>query len=148
MSTRLYPAVRETNKKLKVFLPNFWMILTKPSHTLLPNQVQFIVSPQMTKLDVKQYLEKIYNVPIVNVNTHIKMGDIKRNKSNYIIKEDDYKVAYVTLEKDQKFEFPQLFGESKKKEEEDALAELKSNYQKRTHFNLKTNGVPSWFSHG
>jgi len=102
----------------------------------------------MTKLDVKQYLEKIYNVPIVNVNTHIKMGDIKRNKSNYIIKEDDYKVAYVTLEKDQKFEFPQLFGESKKKEEEDALAELKSNYQKRTHFNLKTNGVPSWFSHG
>lgn len=51
------------------------MILTKPSHTLLPNQVQFIVSPQMTKLDVKQYLEKIYNVPIVNVNTHIKMGE-------------------------------------------------------------------------
>merc|ERR1711911_129532 len=87
MSTRLYPAVRETNKKLKVFLPNFWMILTKPSHTLLPNQVQFIVSPQMTKLDVKQYLEKIYNVPVVNVYTHIKMGDIKRNKSNYIIKE-------------------------------------------------------------
>ena len=51
-------------------------------------------------------------------------------------------------EKDQKFEFPELFGESKKKAEEDALAELKSNYEKRTYFNLKTNGVPSWFSHG
>jgi len=102
----------------------------------------------MTKLDIKQYLEKIYNVSVVTVNTHNKMGEIKRNKSNHIIKEEDSKIAYVTLEKDQKFEFPELFGESKKKAEEDALAELKSNYEKRTYFNLKTNGVPSWFSHG
>jgi len=97
MSTRLYPAVKEGSKKLKVFLPNFWMILAKPSHTLLPNQVQFIVSPQMTKLDIKQYLERIYNVSVVTVNTHNKMGDIKRNKANYIIKEEDSKIAYVTL---------------------------------------------------
>ena len=28
----------------------------------------------MTKLDIKQYLEKIYNVSVVTVNTHNKMG--------------------------------------------------------------------------
>ena len=28
----------------------------------------------MTKLDVKQYLEKIYNIPVVHVITYNKMG--------------------------------------------------------------------------
>ena len=68
-----YPALRD-GQQLRVFLPNFWMKLVKPTHTLLPNQVEFIVSPQMTRYDVKQYLEKIYNVPVVLVATHNKMG--------------------------------------------------------------------------
>lgn len=50
------------------------MKLDKPEFELLPNQVQFVVSPEMTRLDVKQYLEKIYNVPVVHVSTFIKMG--------------------------------------------------------------------------
>jgi large subunit ribosomal protein L23 len=50
------------------------MKLVKPSHNLLPNQVQFVVSSQMTKLDVKQYLEKIYNLPVVHVSTYNQMG--------------------------------------------------------------------------
>lgn len=50
------------------------MKLIKPQFELLPNQVQFLVSPEMTRLDVKQYLEKIYNVPVVHVSTFIKMG--------------------------------------------------------------------------
>lgn len=52
------------------------MKLVKPSHNLLPNQVQFIVSSEMTKLDVKQYLEKIYDIPVINVTTFNKMGKI------------------------------------------------------------------------
>ena len=69
-----YPAFKSGNSKLRVFLPDFWMKLVKPDHNLLPNQVQFIVSSQMTKLDVKQYLEKIYNIPVVHVITYNKMG--------------------------------------------------------------------------
>lgn len=52
----------------------------------------------MTKWDVKNYLEKIYKIPVVTVKTHVKCGDIKKAKgNNYLIKEDDYKVAIVDL---------------------------------------------------
>lgn len=69
-----YPVFKEGSPKLRVFLPNFWMKCIKPTHNLLPNQVQFIVSPQMTRFDVQQYLEKIYNVSVVNVALHNQMG--------------------------------------------------------------------------
>ena len=48
--------------------------MLKPTHNLLPNQVQFLVSPQMTKFDVQQYLEKIYKVPVVNVAVYNHIG--------------------------------------------------------------------------
>lgn len=69
-----YPVFRGGRSNLRVFLPDFWMKLVKPEFDLLPNQVQFIVSPEMTRLDVKQYLEKIYKVPVVHVSTFINMG--------------------------------------------------------------------------
>ncbi len=34
-----------------------------------PNHVTFVVSSEMTRLDVKNYLEKIYQVPVMNVRT-------------------------------------------------------------------------------
>lgn len=43
-------------------------------HEHLPNQVQFVVSPEMTRLDVKNYLEQIYKVPVMDVRTVNVMG--------------------------------------------------------------------------
>lgn len=58
-----------------MFLPNFFMKLVKPRDPQPPNVVQFQVSVEMTKYDIKNYLEKIYNVPVENVVTHNRMGE-------------------------------------------------------------------------
>lgn len=53
---------------------------------------------EMTKFDIKNYLEKIYNVPVVDVKTKITLGKFKKDVGKgYIIKDDDIKYAFVTL---------------------------------------------------
>ena len=66
-----------------------------------PNKVSFEVSPQMTQLDVKNYLEKIYKVPVMNVKTFNVSG--RTYTSPYskapdeLFKDDDIKYAIVTM---------------------------------------------------
>ena len=105
MSSRWYPIYQRGNPQLRVFLPNFWMKIVGPEaiygtkHVPIPkNKVHFIVSQEMTKTDVKNYLEKIYKVPVAEVRTLNKMGKTRRNAiADYIVKDDDFKVAFVTL---------------------------------------------------
>lgn len=52
---------------------------------------------EMTKHDIKNYLDKIYNVKSVDVRTRIALGNTKRNLRGYVVKDDDIKYAYVTL---------------------------------------------------
>lgn len=52
----------------------------------------------MTKYDVRNYLEKIYKIPVVNVQTRVVCGEIKRAKDKgYMLKDDDYVEALVDL---------------------------------------------------
>ena len=53
----------------------------------------------MTKWDVKNYLEKIYKIPVVQVRTVVKCGELKKSPARqFLVKvEDDYKHAFVTL---------------------------------------------------
>ena len=52
----------------------------------------------MTKIDIKNYLEKIYNVPVANVKTVNKLGKTRNNAyAAYLVKDDDQKIAFVTL---------------------------------------------------
>lgn len=98
MSTRFYPIYQRGNPQLRIFLPNFWLKLIKPAHEQPPNVVQFSCSMEMTKYDVKNYLEKIYKIPVVDVRTRIDLGKTKRDHTvGYITKNDDMKLAYVTL---------------------------------------------------
>lgn len=100
-----YPIYARGNPQLRIFLPNFWMKIVKNKHAKLPpNHVQFQVSPEMTRLDVKNYLEKIYNVPVYHVYTRNVSGEVKKpgfldpvSKTTPLYKEDDIKYAYVTL---------------------------------------------------
>lgn len=85
MSTRLYPLYQRGNPQLRVLLPNFWMKLIPPKHKLPPNTVQFIVSPEMTRFDVKQYLEKIYKVPVVDVRIANRLGKLFFRMVIYIV---------------------------------------------------------------
>jgi len=98
MSTRWYPIYQRGNPQLRVFLPNFWMKLIRPTEEQPPNVVTFSVSMEMTKYDVRSYLEKIYKLPVVDVRTRIALGETKKDQAyGYITKKDDVKLAYVTL---------------------------------------------------
>lgn len=72
-----YPLYQRGNPQLRIFLPNFWMKLLKPKQSQPRNMVQFMVSVEMTDHDVKNYLEKIYKVPVVDVRTQIFAGMLK-----------------------------------------------------------------------
>lgn len=149
MSTRIYPLYQKGNPQLRVFLPNFWMKLIRPTHNQPENVVQFACSMEMTTNDVRNYLEKIYKVPVIDVRTRIDMGKtFKEPGRGYVIKKDDTKMAYVTLPKDQKFVFPNLFEKSsdQKEEHEKSLKETKDNYKKFLDRTKERPGAPGWFS--
>eukprot|EP00052_Salpingoeca_macrocollata_P005533 m.47975 g.47975 ORF g.47975 m.47975 type:complete len:115 (-) comp14911_c0_seq1:32-376(-) len=105
---------------VKVFLPNFRLWMVRPSKPLAPNQVVFRTTPDVNKLEIKEYLEKVYQVPVSEVHTQNVLGKLKRTRFRGVMnKRPDFKLAYVTL-KDSTFSFPDLFpkadkdGDSKK----------------------------------
>ena len=58
----------------------------------------FHVSPQMTKLEIKEYLIKLYNLPVSRVHTAIYDGRKRMNqRTGRPYQEADYKKAYVYL---------------------------------------------------
>jgi large subunit ribosomal protein L23 len=71
-----YPLYQKGNPQLRVFLPNFFMKLVKDKHNVNRplNMVTFHVSMEMSEYDVKNYLEKIYKVPVVDVRTEVCLG--------------------------------------------------------------------------
>lgn len=93
-----YPVYQKGGPQLRVFLPNFWIKMIRPTETHPPNVVQFSCSMQMTKYDIKNYLEKIYNIKCVDIRTRICMPKTRKDPiKGYIIKDEDMKYAYVTL---------------------------------------------------
>nr|XP_055171012.1 39S ribosomal protein L23, mitochondrial isoform X3 [Nyctereutes procyonoides] len=53
---------------------------------------------EMTRVDLRNYLERIYNVPVAAVRTRVQHGsNRKRDYRNVRMKKPDYKVAYVQL---------------------------------------------------
>ena len=54
---------------VKVWFPNMFMRLMSLTTTTVPKKAKFQVPPSMTKTEVKEYLTKIYNVNVLNVNT-------------------------------------------------------------------------------
>ncbi|XP_078039908.1 mitochondrial ribosomal protein L23 [Augochlora pura] len=144
MSTRWYPLYQIGNPQLRVFLPNFWMKIV--STTKQPDSVvTFHCSMEMTKHDIHNYLEKIYNVTPADVRTRIAMGDTKIcPKYKCVIKDDDYKVAHISLKKGQKFTFPDLFPPQEGKSEEERFEETMKEYKKFVEPNDMP-GLPTWF---
>ncbi|XP_029895445.1 39S ribosomal protein L23, mitochondrial isoform X2 [Aquila chrysaetos chrysaetos] len=95
----VYPLFQLGGPQLRIFRPNFFMLAVRPGVPQPEDTVQFRVSMEMTKVDIKNYLEKIYNVPVAAVRTRIQYGaNNKRNHKNQRVKKPDYKVAYVQLE--------------------------------------------------
>ncbi|OXU21596.1 hypothetical protein TSAR_016621 [Trichomalopsis sarcophagae] len=152
MSTRCYPFYQRGNPQLRIFLPNFWMKLVKPAmEPLRKNVVEFHVSMEMTRYDVKNYLEKIYKVPIIKVNTRIALGKTRRNELNTVVKDDDVKIAYVHLPRYESFQFPNMFENEHKKKEKEKEDKVFDETKKSFHDSIEgmqknRPGIPPWFS--
>ncbi|XP_028306030.1 large ribosomal subunit protein uL23m [Gouania willdenowi] len=105
---------------------------------------------EMTKCDLKNYLEKIYNVPVGAIRTRIQFGsNKKRNHLNQKVKQPDYKVAYVQLAQDQTFSFPDIFPEKDQKPAEGSVEEIQEKFmedeKQKQKLDPRRGGVTEWF---
>lgn len=151
MSSRFYPIYQVGNPQLRVYLPNFWMKLVQPKEKQPPNVVQFKVPLQMTDYDIRNYLEKIYQVKVMHVKSEMEDGKTRPAfKNGYIVKDEDFRRVYVTLPRDETFNFPELYPEEVKTKDELE----RTNYQKSMKESYRVNakqrkgrfGLPTWFS--
>ncbi|XP_028335546.1 large ribosomal subunit protein uL23m isoform X1 [Physeter macrocephalus] len=94
----LYPLYQLGNPQLRVFRTNFFIQLVRPGMAQPEDTVQFRIPMEMTRVDLRSYLERIYNVPVAAVRTRVQHGsNRRRDYRNVRIKKPDYKVAYVQL---------------------------------------------------
>ncbi|CAI9738252.1 39S ribosomal protein L23, mitochondrial [Octopus vulgaris] len=144
-----FPVYWQGNPQRYLFLPQFWMKMVKPKGKVPPNRVHFIVHPQMSKIDIRNYLEKIYKVPVVSVSTRTHEGEVKKHpeKRYDAFREDAYKMAYVQLGGDHTFEFPDIF-DGKKTNIEKEIEEFQ-NLKKKQSLDEQKNwsklSLPPWF---
>lgn len=68
------------------------------------NHVLFEVDFRANKIQIKEAVEKLFNVKVLDVRTMSVKGKTKRF-GTIIGKRDDWKKAIVVLDKDQKLEF-------------------------------------------
>ncbi|XP_032270954.1 39S ribosomal protein L23, mitochondrial isoform X2 [Phoca vitulina] len=94
----LYPLYQLGGPQLRVFRTNFFIRLVRPGSVQPEDTVQFRIPMEMTRVDLRNYLERIYNVPVAAVRTRVQHGsNRKRDYRNVRMKKPDYKVAYVQL---------------------------------------------------
>ncbi|XP_068459111.1 large ribosomal subunit protein uL23m isoform X2 [Clinocottus analis] len=146
----LYPLYQLGNPQLRIFRPNWFLTLVRPGVEQPPDTVQFRIPMEMTKCDVKNYLEKIYSVPVGAVRTRIQFGsNKKRNHLNQKVKKPDYKVAYVQLAQGQTFTFPDIFPETAQESTEGSLEEMQQKFmedeKQRQNLDPRRGGVTEWF---
>ncbi|XP_027264670.1 39S ribosomal protein L23, mitochondrial isoform X2 [Cricetulus griseus] len=118
-----------------------WCGLVLPSLKILCNSES--LWSKMTRVDLRNYLEQIYNVPVAAVRTRVQHGSNRRRDHKSVrIKKPDYKVAYVQLAHGQTFTFPDLFPE-KDPSPADPLEE--EPQLQRQSSDPRCPGIPSWF---
>ncbi|KAJ7344367.1 hypothetical protein JRQ81_000317 [Phrynocephalus forsythii] len=145
-----YPLYQLGNPQLRVFRTDYFLALVKPAAAVPGNTVQFHIPMEMTKVELRDYLENIYNVPVAAIRTRIQYGSrSKKDHKNCRIKQPDFKVAYVQLAAGQTFQFPDLFPETEKTTEPGSFEEEQKKLLERERERLKEDvrrpGVPSWF---
>jgi len=81
-------------------------ILTEKSTTQkeTANKVTFEVDRRANKIEIKQAVEKIFKVKVIDVHTMLVRGKVKRYK-NLLGKRSDWKKAVVTLKPGEKVPF-------------------------------------------
>lgn len=87
----------------------------------------------------------------MHVASELEDGKIKRAyPRGFLVKEDDFRRAFVTLARDINFTFPELDApevKTKKAQEKDEyVKELNNSFKKHTIQAKGRRGLPTWFS--
>ena len=142
--------VRNPILQARIFLPKWFVKVVRPGRELPDDTVQLHVPLDMSKIDIKNYMEKIYNIPVAKVNTRIQAGKVKskvyRNDAIQY-RTPDIKVAYVILKEDS-FKFPDIFPpDSEAKIVDDDLKEQNSAMpENQLSEKNKENEQQTWFN--
>jgi large subunit ribosomal protein L23 len=88
----------------RMWMPNMPMMMTsaRSATARQPARASFRVLPRMTKHEIKEYLTKIYGLPVTKVNTMNYLGKRKQVKGTRKIiyyKYKDFKKAVVTFDR-------------------------------------------------
>ena len=86
-----------------VHLPEMALTLVRRVTARLPyNHFLFRASPAVTKHEVREYLEKVYDVRVARVTTSVSLGKVRRvpGKNRMFRKLPDYKRVMVRLADD------------------------------------------------
>ena len=96
-------SAQRVNKGFRMWMPTMPMVLLHAEHATesTPAKAVFRVLPRMTKHEVKEYLTKIYDLPVVQVRTQNYLGKRMRiigKRHIAYAKRPDYKKAFVTFD--------------------------------------------------
>jgi Ribosomal protein L23 len=69
------------------------------------NQVAFFVNPRANKIEIKNAVEKAFNVSVADVRVVCKKSGARKRQGRVVGKISGYKKAYVTLAEGAKIEF-------------------------------------------
>ncbi|XP_064628979.1 large ribosomal subunit protein uL23m-like [Lineus longissimus] len=143
-----YPLYWKGNPQHRIFLPLFWMKMVKTVHNRPKDTVVFECHPQMTSLDIKQYLKKIYGVDVLGVKTGLNKAPIEKHPLwNFEYpRGPEIKRAYVQL-RDTEFEFPDIFAENKPPEEKQVedFQKVVAETIKEKNKAMEKTSIPTWF---
>ena len=94
----------QATKQFRMWMPNMPMILVSARNATArqPARATFRVLPRMTKHEIKEYLTKIYDLPVNKVNTSNYLGKRKlvRGTTQVILyKYKDFKKAIVSFDR-------------------------------------------------
>jgi large subunit ribosomal protein L23 len=131
-----------------IFLPLYWLKMVEPKKELPKDFVKFECHWQMTKNDVKEYLEKLYKIKVLDVRINITRGEYMEHpaKKNALSPPmEDRKYAFVQLREDE-FTFPKILDEDYV--DKDQLEKVKFQNLQNTekNKNIKRLDVGGWFS--
>ena len=82
-----------------MYFPNFVFTIVRPPANLPKDWAVFRVSPMLNKYDIRNYLEAIYKVKVLEVNTIKYLGKYRRDELGRTIRLPNWKKAYVRLDK-------------------------------------------------
>ena len=137
------------NPRTRLFLPLYWLKMVEHRKELPPDNVKFECHWQMSSCDVKEYLEKLYKIKVLDVRIEIEKGkymDHPKRPRSLSPPMDDRKFAYVQLVEGT-FKFPDILGEFDKKNNiDDEFRVIQNMQNKERNKNLKRFDISGWFA--